>query len=1156
MSSRPSEQSVFLHAIGLGSAADRAAYLDGACAGDPGLRADVEALLAAHDRLGAAPPPSTAGGPARPAETAEFAPPPGTGALVAGRYKLVERIGEGGMGEVWVAEQTHPVKRTVALKLIKAGMDSRQVVARFGAERQALALMDHPNIAKVLDAGTADDGHPFFVMELVRGVPITRFCDDRRLAVRGRLGLVADVCAAVQHAHQKGVIHRDLKPSNVLVTEVDGRPVVKVIDFGVAKAAGPRLTDESLATGFGALVGTLEYMSPEQAELNPLDVDTRSDVYALGVLLYELLTGTTPLTRERARGGALLDVLRAIREEEPPPPSARLAAADVAAVAAARGADPRRLAGQVRGEPDWIAMRCLEKDRARRYETAAAVGLDLRRHLADEPVSAGPPSARYRAGKFLRRNRGPVLAAALVLLALVAGVAVSAWQAVRATRAEGDAVAGWAAEAERRRDADNERERALEETRKAVKSAAEREAVLRYFRESVLAAARPRELEGGLGVDVTIRAALDWAEPQIANAFKDQPLVESEIRHVLGMTYMHLGEAKLAVRQLERAVELDRTHSGPDHEHTLAGMANLASVLDEAGRYHDAVRLYEETQRLMQAKFGPEHPDTLTNRNNLAHAYLNAGRLAEALPLSESTVKLMKEKLGPRHENTLKSMTTLAGAYDDAGRPADALAVTEEALELTRPLLGPKHPDTLRCMSTLAWDYRQTGRLEESVSLGEETLKLRKAVLGSAHPDTLQTMNNLAIAYWDIGRRKDGLRLTEETLTLSRARQGPEHPKTLQAMHNLAWVYQELGRLEQALPLFEQALKSRQTVLGADHPDTLYSTHFLARAYMADDRSDQAVPLLERAVEGRTKVLGPDHRYTLTSLNSLAAAYQTAGQIDKAVRLREQGLEKSKRILGPDHPDTLWGMLNLAFAYQRAGQVGRAVPLCEEALEKLRAVRGADHPETLTAMQNLAFVYQASGQSDKALPLYEESLEKKKAKLGFENVSTQKTLINLVDLYFATGQPARALSLLNDFLAAERKRLGPDASELSDHLARVGRLLLTRAAFPEAETVLRECLRIREKHIPDHWRAFNVRSMLGESLLGQNKYAEAESLLVRGYEGMKRREAMIPGDARDVLVEGLERLVKLYDAWDKPEQAAEWRKQLEAAKKPAAPKEP
>jgi serine/threonine protein kinase/tetratricopeptide (TPR) repeat protein len=435
----PSLDTIFCAAIKMASAEERAAYIAQACGDDHELQARVAKLVDAHFRAGsfleepAAAPGATASFVSSSPERSPLAEGPGT---IIGPYKLLQQIGEGGMGAVFMAEQMQPVKRKVALKVIKPGMDSRQIIARFEAERQALALMDHPNIAKVLDAGATEAGRPYFVMELVKGAPLTKYCDEHKLTLRQRLELFTPVCQAVQHAHQKGIIHRDLKPSNVLIALYDGKPVPKVIDFGVAKATGQSLTENTLFTAFGSVVGTLEYMSPEQAQLNQLDIDTRSDIYSLGVLLYELLTGTTPLESKRLKAAAMLEVLRLIREEEAPRPSQRLSATEeLPSVAANRGLEPKKLSGLVRGELDWVAMKCLEKDRNRRYDTAYSLAADLMRYLADEPVQACPPSMRYRFGKFARRNKGALLTAALVTSALLIGTAVSVWQAVRATRA-------------------------------------------------------------------------------------------------------------------------------------------------------------------------------------------------------------------------------------------------------------------------------------------------------------------------------------------------------------------------------------------------------------------------------------------------------------------------------------------------------------------------------------------------------------------------------------------------------------------------------------------------------------------------------------------------------------------------------------------------
>ncbi|HEY1376274.1 MAG TPA: serine/threonine-protein kinase, partial [Gemmataceae bacterium] len=477
----PRANDLFLRAAEIESPEERRAFLDREC-GDAALRREVEALLAASAKAVGFLSEPAVGDPLRgyPANgTAAFEPMPEAPGTVVGPYKLLQQIGEGGFGVVYMAEQGRPVRRLVALKVIKPGMDTAAVLARFEAERQALALMDHPNIAKVLDAGATDSGRPYFVMELVKGVPVTEFCDRNHLPPEQRLKLFVDVCHAIQHAHHKGVIHRDVKPTNVLVTLHDGVPVVKVIDFGVAKATAQKLTEKTLFTAYGQMVGTPPYMSPEQAEMSGLDVDTRSDVYSLGVLLYELLTGTTPLEGKRLRQAGYAEMQRLIREEDPPRPSTRLSALGESATVLAgnRGTDPKHLARLLAGDLDWVVMKALEKDRTRRYDTPGTFADDVARYLRREAVLARPPSAAYRLRKFAQRNRAAVLTAAAVAAALLLGTAVATWQAVRATAAERDARAARdAAEAERDRAVDAER-RAVGQQRRADDEAAAARAI-------------------------------------------------------------------------------------------------------------------------------------------------------------------------------------------------------------------------------------------------------------------------------------------------------------------------------------------------------------------------------------------------------------------------------------------------------------------------------------------------------------------------------------------------------------------------------------------------------------------------------------------------------------------------------------------------------
>jgi serine/threonine protein kinase len=678
-----------------------------------------------------------------------------------GPYTLVEKLGEGGMGTVWVAEQTKPVRRRVALKVIKAGLDSQDVLQRFQAERQALALMSHPNIATVLDAGTSETGLPYFVMELVEGVPITKYCDDRRTSVPQRLRLFVTVCHAIQHAHQKGVLHRDIKPANVLVSTNDVEPVPKVIDFGVAKALHKRLTDRPMYTEVGRLVGTLEYMSPEQAELVSWDIDTRSDVYALGVLLYVLLAGSTPLDAETLRNAPLSETLRLIREVDPERPSERLARASesLPALAAARESDPARLPRELKGELDWIVMKALEKDRARRYESASALARDVERHLQNEPVEACPPTRRYRLGKFLHRHRVEALAAAAGLVLLVAAAAVSTWQAVRATRAERTAAA-----------------------------------VSAFLQNDLLGQADLANQPGegaGRDPDVKVRTLLDRAARTVEGNLADEPLTEAAIRLTIGKAYRALGQYEDAQRQLERALELYAAGLGPDDPVTLDGMSSLAYLYGAQGKYGLAEPLSEQVVKGRTVRLGATHPDTLVSKNNLAQVYRSQKKFEKAEPLYLEVVRADTATLGADHRETLRARTNLAALYRDQKRYGEAEALYKEVARVQAATLGADHPDTLVTKNGLAAAYRGLGQNDEAEALFREVVEARTAKLGADHPDTLTTKNNLALIYQAEGRYELAEPLLREVVEASRRKLGPTHPDTLQREQNLALCLEE-----------------------------------------------------------------------------------------------------------------------------------------------------------------------------------------------------------------------------------------------------------------------------------------------------------------------------------------------------------------------------
>jgi hypothetical protein len=790
------EESLFSAALGKATAAERQAFLREACAGDDALRRRVERLLVAHEKtLGILDQPVV---PPDSALVTAHSDPGGAprgeraGTLVAGRYKLLEEVGEGGMGTVWVAEQTQPVRRKVALKLIKVGMDSRTVLARFEAERQALALMDHPNIAKVFDGGTTEGGRPFFVMELVEGVPLTRYCDDARLSIAQRLALFVTVCQAVQHAHTKGILHRDLKPNNILVGAHDGHPVPKVIDFGLAKAIHQPLTEPTLYTAQGVIMGTPLYISPEQAEVNNPDVDTRTDIYALGVILYELLTGTTPLERRRFHEAAWHEVLRLIKEEDPPRPSARLRGSDsLPSLAAQRQLEPVRLTRLVRGELDWIVMKCLEKDRSRRYETANGLARDIQRYLTDESVDACPPSAGYRLGKFVRRNRGPMLAALMISLLLVGGIVgttVGLLRAEKARRSEAQR-----AEGERR--AKETAERRLAQIEKGVD-------ILGSIFEHLDPRAEEKE---GRPLRAILGERLDRAAADLEGEAVGDPLVVAKLQDRLGRTYLALGHAAKAKPLFEKAVATRRARLSADHPDTLAAMSQQGLALKDVGALNEAIALFEQVRDAQVRILGGDQLATLATGNNLAVAYWMAGRSSEAGSLLEQVRDGFSKQLGPDHAQTLDALDNLSGVYLALGKGAESIALAQQVRDARVKKFGVDHPDAIASLNNLAFRYQAVGKMRQALALFEEARDVIVPKLGADHPRTLIILDNLARMYRAFGRTAEAIPLAEQVRDARVKSFGAYHPNTIHTLDNLALAYVAAGEPEKALPLFQQA---------------------------------------------------------------------------------------------------------------------------------------------------------------------------------------------------------------------------------------------------------------------------------------------------------------------------------------------------------------
>ena len=725
------EEVIFKAAIQLEAPADREAYVLEACGGDRELFSGVQLLLQHHDTN------SFLDGPVLdPSVTFEESPiseGPGT---IIGRYKLLERIGEGGMAVVYMAEQAEPIRRKVALKIIKLGMDTKQVIARFEAERQALAMMDHPNIAKVLDAGATETGRPYFVMELVQGVSVTEYCDKNNLTTKQRLGLFIQVCNAVQHAHQKGIIHRDLKPSNVMVTHHDGIPVPKVIDFGIAKATNQRLTEKTLFTRYAHIIGTPAYMSPEQAELSDLDIDTRSDIYSLGVLLYELLTGTPPFSEEELRKAGYLEMQRRIREEEPAKPSTKLSTLGetLTEVAKHRSATPDLLRKAVRGDLDWIVMKSLEKDRGQRYDSASALLEDIRRHLSQEPVLAGPPAVWYRTSKFVRRHGKLVATLGVVTVVVVAGFIVSTAMYLRAEQAR----------------------------KEATMARTETQSVADFLTNDLLASVYPERAKGQA---VTVQYILDSASTHLERKFGSSPLAEAKVRDALGLTYQKMGKYHEAEPHLRRALAVRRAQLGADHPVTLSSLDRLGWLYWYQGRYEEGRLLVAEALEARQDVLGPEHADTLESMTHLA--WLER-RETERIALAEKAYQTARRTLGQDHPITLVAATCLTMRYVAHGRQVEAEAIAPPTYELSRRVLGEEHESTLALMNALVWLYEIQGRSAAGLVLAERALDVAQRALGEEHMVTLHAMGNLGSLYLRQGRYEEAAPLLVRSVELAR----------------------------------------------------------------------------------------------------------------------------------------------------------------------------------------------------------------------------------------------------------------------------------------------------------------------------------------------------------------------------------------------------
>ena len=1065
---------------------------------------------------------------------------------MVGRYKLIRPIGEGGMGTVWHAEQKSPVQRQVALKLIRDDIIGKHVISRFEAERQAISLMNHPSIAKIFDAGNTESGSPYFVMELIEGTAINKYCDQQKLTIEERLKLFVQVCHAAHHAHQKGIIHRDLKPSNILVTKTNDEQIPKIIDFGLAKAMEreTRLTGESIVTDLGIALGTLQYMSPDQAQMDPLGSDIRTDVYSLGVVLYELLVGSTPVTTGDVRSKSKLEVLKLICDVQPPRPSARLGSLDVSeatAVSAARSVSRKKLGQVLSSELDWVTMRALEKNASQRYGSASELANDISRFLNNEAVSARPPTKAYRLKKFVAKNKGLVTATAAMIGILLLGITGTTYGLVRANQLAVKNEQALHRETDLKEVAVAERQKAETAKRKAdqnLELAKKSNEILTSVITGVNTSADYESV-------AEIRTAIaDSAKQQLRNLDNLGSTIDVlHLKAELADAIVELGNPSDAIPVMGEVVSELESKFPDDDENLLNAKTTLGYAHLRNGDVGRAITLLEDTNARNIEKFGYDDRRSLFNQDRLAIAYIHSGQLEKATRILEKAHESSVNTFGESDTLSLTITNNLANLYDDI-QPAKALPLFESAAEGLRETLGPNHRDTLIALMNSAATKIAVGRVDEAeAELNQVVPKLTRQ-LGETHEVVLKSKLNLAALYSRQGKLKEAIALSEETVAVAESKFGDQHELTLKSKAVLFSDQLAVGQMESAAEGLKKLLPQLESSFGeTDHRTTVARLN-LATAYQGVREFALALPLLERSARECPVVFGDTHRHSLVALSNLAESCRQVGDNEKALSTYEKLLPLMRETLGEDDPQALTVMSNLAVAYWSNKRLDKSIPLFEELVGKFKKMFGENHIQTQSSIANLAVNYRDDKQFDKAIDLLEEVHEKNKDEPQLNWVGSQ-----LKNAYRMAGRKEKFSEFSDQQIARARKNQDACESEsksaikLAAVLASNGSGYLELSMPEQAQLCLQEAVEIRQKEIPDDWRTANTKSLLGEVMLAGENTESACKLLEEAFNELQKNESIPKTIRSEILGSAIQRLIEAAKEIGDSELQTKWEQQ-------------